>query len=93
VVKIKVQVSGDEVPGLKVGPSIRYQHGTSFASGGMALVGERGPEIAFIPRGAQVMPADQSRHYTENYNLTVNSQQQSAGVAREFDLMRSLASR
>lgn len=31
--------------------------GTTFAPGGMALVGERGPELVNIPRGGQVIPA------------------------------------
>ena len=30
------------------------------APGGMALVGERGPELVNIPRGAQVIPAAQT---------------------------------
>lgn len=34
-----------------------YQHGTSFARGGLALVGEKGPELAWIPRGSQVYSA------------------------------------
>lgn len=31
--------------------------GTDFAPGGMALVGEQGPELVNIPRGSQVIPA------------------------------------
>jgi len=68
------------------------QHGSAFAPGGWATVGERGPELAYIPRGAQVFPADQSRHMTTNhYNLTVNSNTPSTGVANEFYLMESMA--
>lgn len=38
-------------------PSIpAYANGTNFAPGGMALVGERGPEIVNLPRGSQVIP-------------------------------------
>jgi TP901 family phage tail tape measure protein len=33
-----------------------YAEGTDFAAGGMALVGERGPEVMFVPRGSQVIP-------------------------------------
>lgn len=33
-----------------------YASGTNFAAGGMALVGEKGPEIVNIPRGSQVIP-------------------------------------
>lgn len=35
----------------------RFATGTSFTPGGMALVGERGPELVNIPRGGQVVPA------------------------------------
>lgn len=34
--------------------------GTNFAPGGMALVGERGPELVNLPRGSQVVPAAQT---------------------------------
>ena len=35
----------------------KFATGTTFAPGGLALVGERGPEIVNIPRGGQVIPA------------------------------------
>ncbi|MEJ5020614.1 phage tail length tape measure family protein [Ochrobactrum vermis] len=35
-----------------------FATGTNSAPGGMALVGERGPELLNIPRGAQVIPND-----------------------------------
>jgi hypothetical protein len=34
--------------------------GTRYAPGGMALVGERGPEMINLPRGSQVIPAAQT---------------------------------
>ena len=33
-----------------------FANGTSFAPGGMAVVGERGPELVNLPRGSQVTP-------------------------------------
>ena len=33
-----------------------YANGTDFAPGGLALVGERGPELVNLPRGSQVIP-------------------------------------
>ncbi len=33
-----------------------FANGTDFAPGGMAMVGERGPEIVNLPRGSQVTP-------------------------------------
>jgi len=38
----------------------RFAVGTRFAPGGMALVGERGPEMISLPRGSQVTPAAQT---------------------------------
>lgn len=34
----------------------KFAAGTSFAPGGMAIVGERGPELVNLPRGSQVFP-------------------------------------
>ena len=39
-----------------LGAKAAFASGTDFAPGGMALVGERGPEILNVPRGAQVIP-------------------------------------
>lgn len=39
---------------MKQIPGFRY--GTNFAPGGMALVGEEGPEVVELPRGAKVHP-------------------------------------
>lgn len=33
-----------------------FAGGTNFAPGGLALVGERGPEVVNVPRGSQVIP-------------------------------------
>jgi phage-related tail protein len=33
-----------------------FANGTNFAPGGVALVGERGPELVNLPRGSQVIP-------------------------------------
>jgi hypothetical protein len=38
----------------------RFAVGTRNAPGGMALVGERGPELINLPRGSQVIPAAQT---------------------------------
>lgn len=37
-----------------------YATGTSFAPGGLSLVGEKGAELVNLPRGAQVFPADET---------------------------------
>jgi hypothetical protein len=41
-------------------PKNRFAVGTRNAPGGMALVGERGPEMISLPRGSQVLPAAQT---------------------------------
>lgn len=38
-----------------------YANGTRFHPGGFALVGERGPEIAYMPRGSQVFTNQESK--------------------------------
>ncbi|WP_257164689.1 hypothetical protein [Bradyrhizobium sp. SRS-191] len=38
-----------------------FADGTSSAPGGLAMVGERGPELVNLPRGAQVIPNDVTR--------------------------------
>jgi hypothetical protein len=45
---------------LDTGGVFRHARGTSSAPGGLALVGEEGPELVAMPRGAQVFPAGQT---------------------------------
>jgi TP901 family phage tail tape measure protein len=53
------------VPGIvslsKGGGYQGYENGTSFAAGGTSLVGEKGPELMYVPRGAQITPNDRLR--------------------------------
>lgn len=58
---IGAAVAGGAVVGLfnKLVSSIKlpgFAQGTDFAPGGLALVGERGPELINLPRGSQVIP-------------------------------------
>jgi phage-related protein len=56
---------GGSVPG--------FASGTSYAPGGMAWVGERGPELVNLPRGSQVHTASQSQRMAgggHTYNIT-----------------------
>jgi tape measure domain-containing protein len=39
-----------------IGKLLGFADGTDYAPGGVALVGERGPEIVNLPRGSQVVP-------------------------------------
>jgi hypothetical protein len=43
-----------------IGKNAAFAVGTRNAPGGIALVGERGPELINIPRGSQVIPAAQT---------------------------------
>lgn len=38
-----------------------YASGTNYAVGGLSLVGEQGPELMHVPRGARITPASQTR--------------------------------
>ncbi len=44
-----------------------FAHGTSFAPGGLAVVGEQGPELVNLPRGSQVIPNNRT---TNNHNVS-----------------------
>ena len=43
--------TGNFLPGVP-----KFAKGTTYAPGGMALVGERGPELVNLPKGSQVIP-------------------------------------
>lgn len=44
---------GTLIPNMAMG---RYASGTNYASGGWSLVGENGPELMNVPKGAQILP-------------------------------------
>lgn len=46
--------------GLATAEAGKYATGTDFAPGGMAIVGEQGPEMVNLPRGAQVKTASET---------------------------------
>jgi hypothetical protein len=49
-----------------------FATGTSYAPGGMALVGEEGPEIVNLPRGSQVVTASQTQKMVGGGGVTIN---------------------
>jgi len=49
-----------------------FAHGTSFAPGGPAVVGERGPEIVNLPRGASVTPTNRTTNNISFGNIVIN---------------------
>lgn len=64
------------VPGIKSmasgGAYQGYADGTSFAAGGFSWVGERGKELMYVPRGAQITPHEQLSRATQQPQITVN---------------------
>lgn len=49
-----------------------FASGTNFAPGGMAVVGEEGPELVNLPRGSQVFDAAKSASMMGGGNVSVN---------------------
>lgn len=51
-----------------------FATGTTYAPGGMAMVGERGPEMLYVPRGAQIYNNTETRQVINNNTapVTVN---------------------
>lgn len=49
-----------------------YGDGTNYHPGGMAIVGDKGPELLNLPRGSQVLPNDVLRRMTSVSNLGAN---------------------
>ena len=58
-----------------------FASGTSFAPGGLAVVGERGPELVDLPRGSRVLP-NGAGGTTVN---VINNSGESANVRRSND--------
>lgn len=51
----------------------KYAIGTSYASGGLSLVGENGPELVSLPRGSSIASADKTQKLlNSNSNITIN---------------------
>jgi len=78
-------------------PLPRLAGGSQMFRGGMALVGELGPELVYLPRGSQVLSASQTRQVAAgnvyNFNLTVVTPEPSRGVIQDFALMSALGGR
>lgn len=71
----------NNIPGVHI-PKVPEVHfgrlakGTEHAEGGRYLVGENGPEMVTLPRGAKVMPAQRTENYLkenrERGNININ---------------------
>lgn len=82
---------GIKVPG--------FQHGTNFAPGGAAIVGERGAELVNLPRGSQVTPINKVSKAPQislniNIGMYAGTEIEKRRVAQELlDAMKDIASR
>ncbi len=64
---------GTAADALKLLPPVpQFANGTMYAPGGMALVGERGPELVNLPRGSQVIPNHKMGGSGGGSNISVN---------------------
>ena len=59
--------------------------GSNFTIGGPTLVGEQGPELVNMPRGASVMPAHKTRSALEGVGKTEVVGRQTANIYVELD--------
>jgi hypothetical protein len=59
------------VPDINIEPIQTLAKGTSFFNGGMAIVGEEGPELVTMPRGSRVTPADETAQMVRERNVNV----------------------
>lgn len=67
-------------------------HGGDVTRGGMAVVGERGPEVVSLPAGASVTPNVSN---TTNFNVAANypNRQDPATITQDLQTMRMMAGR
>lgn len=83
----------DTTQQIQSGRVPQYARGTSYHPGGLAMLGENGPEIVDLPRGSRVYTAEQSRKMAKGgntYVMNVQSRdmQNVAQLAATFDRMR-----
>lgn len=80
--KLLFGVSGGSSATIPMQPGGGYANGTNFAPGGMALVGERGPEIVNLPRGSKVTPNHKIGGNVVSININVPAGTTSASADR-----------
>lgn len=63
-----------------------FAAGTRNAPGGLSLVGERGPELVHLPRGASVIPNDDTEKLLRKWNVPVDNSLQRIAQAAGVDI-------
>ena len=71
--------------GINIPNIPRLWKGSNFTIGGPTLVGEQGPELVNMPRGASVMPAHKTRSALEGVGRTEVVGRQTANIYVELD--------
>jgi hypothetical protein len=61
-----------------------FADGTRYAPGGMAWVGERGPEVMYVPRGSQIYNNSESKKIASQGNITVHLYDQYGTLSESF---------
>lgn len=73
-----IAAKGSNLPGLGWAKNInipelpKFAAGTSYFTGGMALVGERGPEIVKLPGASKVYTTEKTKNILSNTNNGTN---------------------
>lgn len=65
-----------------------FANGTNYAYGGMARVGERGPETVYLPKGSRVEPTNtnQNKSVTINNNFQVSQTMSPESIFKKQDI-------
>jgi tape measure domain-containing protein len=84
-----VQASAIGAIQLGVIASQKFARGTEFASGGLSLVGEQGPELVSLPRGSQVMSNANMGRLGSGQSVNVSGTFRVAGTDLELVLERT----
>jgi hypothetical protein len=84
---------GEDGPGFK--KPEKNATGTNFASGGLSLVGERGPEMVSLPKGSGVSTALKTSNTVSTQNDLMSKlvslvPQISSGISNQNDLISKL---
>lgn len=77
------------IQGARVGIE-KFEAGTNYAGGGLAMVGERGPELINMPRGASVMNHTQTMQAINNNaapSVVIIKQNTDRGLQKQLERM------
>lgn len=78
----------DPIKQVQTGRIPAHARGTNYHTGGLALVGEKGPEIVDLPRGTKVYPNGTGPSGGDNYYITIDAKN-----VREFNDVVNMAQR